>query len=313
MILTAAVIIAALLIFIVIGVIYAVYRMAFYSPRGNQNDIHNLPTGEQYDREVDRMRAMVDKLAVIPYEDVSIVSHDGLCLRGMYYHTFDGAPLDIGFHGYRSTAVRDFCGGAVMGMEAGHNVLLVKQRGCCDSEGHTISFGVKEQQDCLSWIKYALDRFGEDTEIVLYGVSMGAATVLCASGLELPDNVKGIIADSPFSAPIDIIQTVALDMGIPKAIIRPLATAAARIFGRFDLHGVSAAEAVKKAKVPILIIHGEDDRFVPCEMGREIHRACPNGAELVTFPDAGHAISYLADEPRYRSIINGFWERVYEK
>ena len=307
------IIIAAVLLFLIIAAVYSVYRMAFYSPRGNQNDIHNLPTGEQYDREVDRMRGMVDKLAVIPFEEVSIMSHDGLRLKGMYYHTRDGAPLDIGFHGYRSTAIRDFCGGAVMGMEAGHNVLLVKQRGCCDSEGHTISFGVKEQRDCLSWINYAIERFGRDTQIALYGVSMGAATVLCASGLELPDNVKGVIADSPFSSPIDIIQTVAADMGIPKAVVRPLATVAARIFGGFDLHGASAVEAVKNAKVPILIIHGEDDRFVPCDMGRAIYRACPEGAELVTFPDAGHAISYLADEARYRSTINGFWQRIYQE
>ena len=310
---TTVIIIAAVLLSLFVAAVYAVYRMAFYSPRGNQNDIHNLPTGEQYDREVDRMKAMVDKLAVVSYEEVSIVSHDGLRLMGMYYHTHDGAPLDIGFHGYRSTAVRDFCGGAVMGMEAGHNVLLVKQRGCCDSEGHTISFGVKEQQDCLSWINYAIKRFGDETQIVLYGVSMGAATVLCASGLELPHNVKGIIADSPFSTPIDIIQTVAADMGIPKVIVKPLAVIAAKVFGKFDLHGASAVDAVKKAKVPILIIHGEDDRFVPCEMGRKIHRACENGAEIVTFPDAGHAISYLADEPRYRSVINGFWEGVYKK
>ncbi len=310
---TTAVIIAASLLFIVMAAIYAVYRIAFYSPRGNQNDIYNLPEGEQYDLEADRMRAMVERLAVIPYESVSIVSHDGLRLQGMYYHAEDGAPLDIGFHGYRSTAVRDFCGGAVMGMEAGHNVLLVKQRGCCDSEGHTISFGVKEQLDCLSWINYAIDRFGKDTRIVLYGVSMGASTVLCASGLELPENVKGIIADSPFSAPMDIIQTVGVDMGIPKGMIKPLVTAAARIFGRFDLHGAAAVEAVKKAKVPILIIHGEDDRFVPCRMGRNIYEACPDGAELITFPDAGHAISYLVDETRYKNAINQFWQKVYQE
>ena len=308
---TTVLIIAALLIIIVLGIVYAVYRIAFYSPRGNQNDIHNLPPGEQYNREADRTWAMVNELAVVPYEEVSIVSNDGLRLKGMYYHTNDGAPLDIGFHGYRSTAVRDFCGGAIMSMEEGHNVLLVKQRGCCDSEGHTITFGVKEQQDCLSWINYAIERFGKKTQIALYGISMGAATVLCASGLELPDNVKGVIADSPFSAPIDIIETVAVDMGIPRVVVKPLALAAARIFGGFDLHGASAVEAVKNAKVPILIIHGEDDRFVPCEMGRAIHRACPDGAEIVTFPDAGHAISYLADEQRYRSIIKGFWEKIY--
>ena len=310
---TTVLFIAVLLIIIVIGIVYAVYRIAFYSPRGNQNDIHNLPPGEQYNREADRTWAMVNELAVVPYEEVSIVSNDGLRLKGMYYHTNDGAPLDIGFHGYRSTAIRDFCGGAIMSMEEGHNVLLVEQRGCCDSEGHTITFGVKEQQDCLSWINYAIERFGKKTQIALYGISMGAATVLCASGLELPDNVKGVIADSPFSAPIDIIETVAVDMGIPRIVIKPLASAAARIFGGFDIYGASAVGAVKKAKVPILIIHGEDDRFVPCDMGRAIYDACPEGAELVTFPDAGHAISYLADEPRYRSIINGFWERVYEK
>lgn len=309
---TTAVIIAVVLFILCTGVVYAVYRFAFYSPRGNQNDIHRVPTGEQYDKEHDRMHAMIDKLAAVPYEQVGIVSHDGLRLQGMYYHVAEGAPLDIGFHGYRSTAVKDFCGGAIMGMEAGHNVLLIKQRGCCDSEGHTITFGVEEQKDCLSWIKYAVERFGEDTQIVLYGVSMGAATVLCASGLELPDNVKGIIADSPFSSPINIIETVAADMGIPKRAVRPLAAAAARIFGGFDLHGASAAEAVSRAKVPILIIHGEDDRFVPCDMGREIYAACPEGTEFVTFPRAGHAISFLVDETRYKSVINGFWKRVYE-
>ncbi|MBQ4611079.1 MAG: alpha/beta fold hydrolase [Clostridia bacterium] len=309
---TAVIIIAAALLILCIGAVYAVYRVAFYSPRGNQNDIHNLPTGEQYDREYARMRSMVDRLAAIPYERVSILSNDGLRLQGMYYHVKDGAPLDIGFHGYRSTAIRDFCGGAIMGMEAGHNVLLVKQRGCCDSEGHTITFGVKERQDCLSWINYAIGRFGADTQIVLYGVSMGAATVLCASGMELPDNVKGIIADSPFSSPISIIETVAASMGIPRRAVRPLATAAARIFGGFDLHGTSALEAVSRAKTPLLIIHGEDDRFVPCDMGREIYGACPEGTELVTFPMAGHAISYLMDEPRYKTVINAFWKRVYE-
>ena len=307
---TAVIIVLAALLICVLAAAYAVYRLAFYSPRGNQNDIHNLPAGEQYDCQVDRMRAMVDKLAVIPYESVSIVSNDGLRLQGMYYHSKDGAPLDIGFHGYRSTAVRDFCGGAIMGMAAGHNVLLVKQRGCCDSEGHTISFGVNERQDCLSWINYAIERFGKDTQIVLYGVSMGAATVLCASELELPDNVKGIIADSPFSTPIDIIRTVAVSMGIPKGIVGPLATLAARLFGRFDLHGASALEAVKNAKTPILIIHGEDDRFVPCDMGRAIHAASPEGTELVTFPEAGHAMNYIWDPEGYHRVVRAFTDKV---
>ena len=102
-------------------------------------------------------------------------------------------------------------------------------------------------------------------------------------------------------------------MGLPKWGVRPVITAAARLFGGFDINGASAMEAVKKSKVPILIIHGEDDRLVPCSMGRKIHSACPEGAELITFPEAGHVISYIKDEARYKAAINGFWERVYEK
>ena len=305
-------ILVCLVLAIVFGGSWYAYRIAFYSPNKNRDKIPEVKD-PKYQPYKDQLRDMFHALENKPCEFVTIQSRDGLTLSGRYYHQKDGSPLAIGFHGYKSCWLTDFCGGADIAFQMGQNVLLIDERAHGMSQGKSITFGIKERQDLLCWIGYALERFGADTKILLYGVSMGGATVLMASELELPDNVKGVIADSPFSAPIDIIETVAVDMGIPRIVIKPLASAAARIFGGFDIYGASAVEAVKKAKVPILIIHGEDDRFVPCEMGRAIYAACPEGAELVTFPDAGHAISYLADEPRYRSIINGFWEKVYEK
>ena len=170
---------------------------------------------------------------------------------------------------------------------------------------------MKERQDCLKWIEYAQKRFGEDTPVLLCGISMGAATVLMASGLRLPDCVKGIIADAPFTNPKEIIVKVCRDRKLAPRIVWPLLRLGARIYGGFDPTGADAAEAVKRSPVPILLIHGEDDRFVPCEMGRRIAAANPDRVELHTFPRAGHGLSFLVDRPRYEQIARTFLARVF--
>lgn len=241
-----------------------------------------------------------------------MVSRDGLKLQARYYHQSDDAPLVLCFHGYRGTPFRDFSGGTGLYRSTGFNLLMVEQRAHCSSEGHTITFGVKERYDCLDWIKYARERFGEEREMLLAGISMGAATVLMASGLELPRNVRGVIADAPYTSPKAIIQKVCGDMGLPVRLAMPFASVAARVFGGFGLTDANAAEAVQHATVPILLIHGEDDRFVPCGMGREIAAAAPERVELHTFPNAGHGLSFLVDQPRYERITKDFFARVFQ-
>ena len=285
---------------------FVTYWIAFHSPNKTQNNIHNIPGDEQYAPHKERMLHMIDALDARPCEWVSILSDDGLRLVGRYYHTADGAPLDIGFHGYRGNAVRDFCGGVNISFSLGHNVLLVDQRAQGKSEGHTMTFGIKERYDCLHWIAYANKRFGENTEITLYGVSMGAATVLMASGLELPGNVRRVIADSPYSSPRKIIETVCGYLHIPPKLAYPVISFGALLFGRFRLSDETAAGAVRRARIPILIIHGEDDRFVPCEMSEEIAFANPRLVHRETFPLAGHGISYLQDKKRYEEIVREF-------
>lgn len=285
---------------------YICYRMAFYSPKGKQNDLYNFPADEQYRKHYQRMRSGVETLAHKPCETVSITSFDGLHLQARYYHSKDDAPLAICCHGYRATGIRDFSGGAVYLLEQGMNVLLIDQRAQGDSSGHTICFGVKERFDCLDWIRYAVERFGDRVEILLYGVSMGAATVLMASGLSLPDNVKGIVADSPYTSPKAIICKVCGDLKLSARLLYPFVSAGARLFGHLDLHSADAVEAVRDTRVPILIIHGEDDRFVPCDMSDTIYRANPAMIRRYTFPDAGHGLSYLEDTPRYIRCVSDF-------
>ena len=153
-------------------------------------------------------------------------------------------------------------------------MILVDERGHGRSEGRVLSFGIKEQYDCLEWTKYATERFGEDTKIVLGGISMGAAIVLLAAGLDLPNTVKGILADCGYTSPKEIVQKVSGDRGLPVKVMYPLARLGAKLFGHFDLEDGDTEEALRKCKVPVLFIHGEDDRLVPCEMSRRNYAAC---------------------------------------
>jgi pimeloyl-ACP methyl ester carboxylesterase len=296
---------------ILLGAAYMTYRMVFYSPNKTQNDDFSLPVSDQTEPLLETIKTMIREVNAIPYERVSVTSSDGLRLAGRYYHQRDGAPLAILFHGYRGTPARDFSGGTQLYRDEGFNLLMIEERAHCTSEGHTVTFGVKERQDCLKWIEYAQKRFGEDTPVLLCGISMGAATVLMASGLRLPECVKGIIADAPFTNPKEIIVKVCRDRKLPPRIVWPLLRLGARIYGGFDPTGADAAEAVKRSPVPILLIHGEDDRFVPCEMGRRIAAANPDRVELHTFPRAGHGLSFLVDRPRYEQIARTFLARVF--
>ena len=192
-------IVAALVLLLALAMA-AVYGMAFFSnPRGRCEDAYDIPNNAQYRPERQRMRALVADALAVPCEEWRIRSFDGLKLVARYYHAADGAPLEIMMHGYRGSAIRDFCGGARLARELGRSVLLVDQRAHGKSQGRTIAFGILERRDCLSWIEEALRRQG-DVKVILSGVSMGAATVLMASELPLPENGACIVADCPFSS-----------------------------------------------------------------------------------------------------------------
>jgi fermentation-respiration switch protein FrsA (DUF1100 family) len=158
-------------------------------------------------------------------------------------------------------------------------------------------------------VDYAVERFGDDVKIVLSGVSMGGATVLEASRLELKPNVKCVIADSPFSSPEDIIRRVCSDTVFPPSFAMPFVKLGALVYGRLRLGG-GAIEAVKESRLPILIIHGEADYYVPTEMGKKVYEACTSKKRLLLVPDAGHGISFIVDGELYVSTVKEFLNEV---
>lgn len=285
------------------GVLYA-YRTAFRF--GEKGDPY-LRIGED-SRVLDapRCRELVTNMLAVPYERVYISSRDGLRLSGCYYHNSDGAPLEIYCHGFHSIGVRDFAGISLIGRELGRNQLFIDHRAHNESEGKTITYGIKERHDLLCWIQYAIDRFGEKTPIILYGVSMGGATVLMAAGENLPKNVRCIIADCPYSRPAEIIANVAARLNpiLRPFIVSPMIHTAARLSG-FKLNEASAEDAVKRARVPIMLIHGDEDDFVPFYMGKRIAEANPN-IKFEIFHVKDHGLSYISDTERYVRLVREF-------
>ena len=283
---------------------YLAFKKTFLFTSGKEQNIYKGLDGE-LDEIKKKRRDSIERMASIPSEDVYINSRDGLRLRAHYYHIADGAPLAIQFHGYKSMALRDFAGGGYECIRRGYNLLLVDQRAHGESCGKVITFGAKEKHDVISWIDYAIARFGGDVRIMLFGMSMGAGTVLMASELDLPKNVIGIVADCPFSSTRGIIKKVIGDMGLPGGICYPFVKLGALIFGRFNPDGASPVSAVKNTEIPILLIHGDGDTFVPCSMSEEI---CKSG-KTVTFikiKDATHGLSYVYDYEGYTHALDKF-------
>ena len=246
-----------------------------------------------------------EALEAFPSEEVTLLSHDGLKLVGRYYHFSDGAPLDILFHGYKSTPFHDFAAGVKLPY-CEHNLLLVYQRAHGKSGGRSITFGAKERLDVKTWCDYAYERFGANIPITLRGVSMGAATLLFASELQLAPSVKCMVADCPYSSVRDIIMNTMKRRHLPASLLYPLVRLGAIIYAGFDPSKYSTIDAVRNSRLPIILIHGECDTFVPCAMSAEIYAAHGGRMDYHTFPSAEHGTSYLVDTERYMRVTLAF-------
>ena len=301
----------ALILLILFLASYFAFVYTFKRRRVEINPYLNLD-GEDAKGEKAFSRKLIDDFtALIPSEEIYIEARDKTKLRARFYKTDESAPIEIAMHGYRSLGVRDFSGGGLECLSRGHNLLLIDSRAHGKSEGKVITFGILERYDVVAWADYLAKRYPKN-KIILAGISMGAASVLMASSLPLPKNVVGVVADCPYSAPCEIIRKVTRDMKLPVFLIYPLLRLGGKLFGRFDIEAASPVEAVKKSALPILLIHGEADSFVPFYMSEKIKDAGV-GIRLEAFPEANHGLSYIKDCERYRRVTNEFIKEILEK
>ncbi len=248
------------------------------------------------------------------YEKMELITDDGLKLQGSLLRAEKPTSKTVLLvHGYLGV-------GTDMGLYAeyyyktlGYNVFFADLRGHGESEGDYIGFGWHDRLDIIGWSKQLADKLGPDTEIVMHGVSMGAAAVLMASGEQLPSQVKAIVADSPYTNVYDLFAYQMKRMyHLPAIPVLPSTSLITKLRAGYTLGGASALEQVKKAEVPILYIHGEADDFVPTMMAEELYENTKSDTAIMTVPGAGHSEAFVVAQKEYEKKLETFLGKYME-
>lgn len=243
-------------------------------------------------------------------EKVSILSFDGLKLKGIFLPAEQKTDkIILAVHGFRVNAMKDFAGLVYFYHQQGYHVLLVDDRAHGASEGKYIGFGCLDREDCYRWIHYLDQRFQGKCSIFLHGISMGAATVLMTSSMNLPRSVKGIIADCPYTSIWEEFCYLTEREKKSWLIMYPIMKLAGKIckvVAGYEYDEISSAEEVKDTKIPILLIHGKEDRFVPPSMSEKIYNNCVSEKKLLIVPNAKHAESYYVAKEKYEESVLNF-------
>lgn len=245
------------------------------------------------------------------HETVSITSFDGLALRGIYLPTENARATILCFHGYRAVGLQDFAPMPEFYHSLGLNVLIVDQRACGKSEGKYTTFGILERHDVLAWAQY-VDQRVPGLPILLDGLSMGSSSVMLAADLPLPDSVRGIIADCGFTSPWEIIAHCGKQwFHIPAFPMVHLLSAMAHLHFGGGYRSCSTLTSLSHSSIPLLLLHGTEDDFVPTYMSEANYKAsaAPVKRKLIV-PGAGHGMSYLVDQNRCQQELRDFVDTV---
>lgn len=241
---------------------------------------------------------------------LTIQSQDALTLKAMLVeHKQANKKVAILAHGYSGTS-KEMAPFAKLFYDLGFTIVLPDARGHGDSEGDYIGFGWPERHDYLAWIDLLISRYGQDTEIVLFGISMGGATVLNVSGEALPDQVKAIVEDCGYSSVEKELSYQLKNLyKLPSYPFIPMTSLLTKYKAGYSFTEASPVDQVKKSSTPTLFIHGDKDSFVPTDMAYELYQAAASDKALYIVHGAEHAYSYVTDKDEYRRQVTRFLSR----
>ncbi len=283
-------------------------------PKKAQESMDALKGDEALAAVIESNREAVERLESSGAQTVEMVSFDGVKLTGHFLPCENAKRVLIAMHGWRSCWSNDFAAIADFWHNSGCSVLYAEQRGQNNSGGDYMGFGLLERYDCLEWAKWVNENVTDPTTgavlpIYLCGISMGATSVLLAQGLELPENVCGVMADCGFTSPNEIWRKIVeKNFRLSYKVREEAADKICKQKINMGAKDANTVEVLKTAKLPTLFIHGSDDHFVPVEMTYENYKACAAPKRLVIVPGAEHGLSYLVDKEGYESASLEFWE-----
>ncbi len=244
------------------------------------------------------------------FDKYTMVNDRGQKLRGYLMKPEKESKVYVfGSHGYRSDGKGEWCHYAKHWVEEmGYNMFFVDHQAAGESEGRYIGFSSYESKDALKWLDFMNEEFGSDIQIILHGISMGSATVMLMTGSgKLPENVKFTIADCGFTSAYDEFADKLKYLHIPEFSLSLVNAINIRKAGYDFKKDTNALDAVGKAKIPMLFVHGGKDDFVPTSMAYQLYEACSSEyKDILIVPEADHAQSYRFGKKDYDEKTDEF-------
>ncbi len=248
-------------------------------------------------------------------EDLYINSFDNLKLHALFINNNTNKTI-ICVHGYKAKdGLYDFGMSAKFLNSLGYNLLFVDNRAHGLSQGKYIGFGVLDSIDVNSWVDYLVTNMNQET-IILYGMSMGAATVLNTDSSPSDSSpnsspVKAIIADCGFASGYDEVAYQIKKMyHLPSFPLVPISNILLKLLAKYSLKDKKAYKSIKNYKNNLLIIHGSRDHFVPTSDAYKIFENATCKKKLLIIKDASHAKSYLKDTKLYEKTVREFLDEI---
>lgn len=197
---------------------------------------------------------------------------------------------------------------AAMFHKMGYNILLPDLRDLGNSQGKFIGYGWPDRKDMVRWAQEVIHKNGPASQIVMFGISMGGATMAMTSGVpNLPKQIKAFITDSPYTSVEGEIEYQAMQMfHIHYWPLFPIFEQVVKFKTGDNLRKMSVINQVKKDKLPFLYIAGTGDTFVPYHDTIALYHATHAPKELLLVPHAKHVKSYEVAPQKYQQTISNF-------
>lgn len=244
-------------------------------------------------------------------KDTFIYNNEGRQLHAYYV----AAPkatrkTAVIIHGYTDNAIRMMMIGYLYNRDLQFNILLPDLQYHGRSEGDAIQMGWKDRLDALQWMEVANTIYGDSTQMVVHGISMGAATTMMISGEPQKEYVKCFIEDCGYTSVWDeFSQELKLRFHLPEFPLMHAASWLCQLKYGWNFREASALRQVEKCSLPMFFIHGDADTYVPTWMVYPLYNAKPMPKERWIVPGAKHAVSYKENKDEYTARVKAFIEK----
>lgn len=292
---------AAVVVFWVAPCVVATLRLfcGRHRPETVMNKYYYIP----YRAEMDRCISFFEALGG---QRVGIRAEDGTPLSAVWYDHGGGKTVLMA-HGFKASAMSNFCISAKAFWDRGYNLLLIDQRAHGESGGNVCGFGLREQYDLIGWIGW-IESHTQTAALAVYGVSMGCAAMAYASDRLGPDRVRAMILDCGFFSPMEQLATVGKRLHVPWKIMLPSIRALARMTMGLDLDK-PVTDALSRTRIPAFFLHGAEDVTVDPEDGRRNWAACASEKEFVLVPGAEHTMAFVVGGEALQQKLFAFLEQ----